>query len=161
MDKSLHPLYSVGWNYLSIPKLQWYSCWSLAMDKQFHPTLYWAYDYWDLLIHTWIKSNLWITYHSAYICIKKYSHYLSISCIWSKLFLKCFNSLWPVDAIYMLSEIFVIIVLTHWGRDKMAAIFQATFSTPFSWMKKFELRFKFHWDLFLRVQLTIFQHWFR
>ena len=52
-------------------------------------------------------------------------------------------------------------VLTHWGRDKMAAIFQTTISTPFSWMKKFELRLKFHWNLFLRVQLTMFQHWFR
>ena len=27
--------------------------------------------------------------------------------------------------------------------------------------KCFELRLKFHWSLFLRVQLTIFQHWFR
>ena len=25
MDKWLHPLYSVGWNYLSIPKLQRYN----------------------------------------------------------------------------------------------------------------------------------------
>ena len=25
--------------------------------------------------------------------------------------------------------------LTHWGRDKMAAIFQKTFSNVFSWMK--------------------------
>ena len=30
-------------------------------------------------------------------------------------------------------------MLTHWGRDKMAAIFPTTFSTTFSWMKKFEL----------------------
>ena len=27
--------------------------------------------------------------------------------------------------------------------------------------EKFDFRFKFHWSLFLRVQLTIFQHWFR
>ena len=52
-------------------------------------------------------------------------------------------------------------VLTHWGRDKMAAIFQTTFSNGFSWMKMFEFRLKFHWNLFLRVQLTISQHWFR
>ena len=51
--------------------------------------------------------------------------------------------------------------LTHWGRDKMADIFQTTFSSAFSWMKMFEFRLKFHWSLFLRVQLTIFQHWFR
>ena len=30
----------------SIPKLQLYNCWSLAMDiKQIHLTFYWAYDY--------------------------------------------------------------------------------------------------------------------
>ena len=51
--------------------------------------------------------------------------------------------------------------LTHWGRDKMDAISQTTFSNQFSWMKMYEYRFKFHWSLFLRVQLTIFQHWFR
>ena len=28
-------------------------------------------------------------------------------------------------------------------------------------MKMFEFRSKFHWSLFPRVQLTIFQHWFR
>ena len=51
--------------------------------------------------------------------------------------------------------------LTHWGRDKMVAIFQTTFSNAFSWMKMFKFRLKFHWSLFPRVQLTIFQHWFR
>ena len=51
--------------------------------------------------------------------------------------------------------------LTHWGRDKMAVIFQTTFSNAFSWMKMYELPFRFHWSLFLRVQLTIFQHRFR
>ena len=51
--------------------------------------------------------------------------------------------------------------LTHWGRDKMDAIFQTTFSNGYSWMKIYEFRMKFHWSLFLRFQLTIFQHWFR
>ena len=52
--------------------------------------------------------------------------------------------------------------LTHWSRDKMATIFQTTFSNAFSWMKVFEFQFRtFHWSLFPRVQLTIFQHWFR
>ena len=51
--------------------------------------------------------------------------------------------------------------LTHWGRDKMDAIFQTTFSNEFSWMKMYEFRFPFHWSLFLGVQITIFQHWFR
>ena len=51
--------------------------------------------------------------------------------------------------------------LTHWGRDKMAAISQTTFSNAFSWMKMYEFRLKIHWSLFLKVQLTISQHWFR
>ena len=51
--------------------------------------------------------------------------------------------------------------LIHWDRDKMDAISQTTFSNAFSWMKMFEYRLKFHWNLFIRVQLTIFQHWFR
>ena len=52
-------------------------------------------------------------------------------------------------------------VLTHWGRDKMAAIFQTTFSNGFSWMKIYEFWLTFHWSLFLGLQLTIFHHWFR
>ena len=31
----------------------------------------------------------------------------------------------------------------------------------FSWMKMLEFLSIFHWSLFLRIQLTIFQHWFR
>ena len=51
--------------------------------------------------------------------------------------------------------------LTHWGGDKMAAISQTTLSNAFSWMKILEFRLKLHWSLFLRIQLTIFQCWFR
>ena len=51
--------------------------------------------------------------------------------------------------------------LTHWDRDQINAISQTTFWSAFSWMKMFEFRLKFHWSLFLRFQLTIFQHWFR
>ena len=52
-------------------------------------------------------------------------------------------------------------VLTHWSRDKMAAVWPTTFSNVFYWMKMKECRLKFHWSMLLRVQLTIFQHWFR
>ena len=51
--------------------------------------------------------------------------------------------------------------LTHWGRDKMAAVSQTTLSKAFSWMKMLEFGLRFHWSLFPRVKLTIFQHWFR
>ena len=51
--------------------------------------------------------------------------------------------------------------LTHWGRDKMAAVSQTIFSNAFSWIKMYEFRLKFHWSLILRFKLTVFQHWFR
>ena len=47
---------------------------------------------------------------------------------------------------------------THRSRDKMAAISQKIFSNAFSWMKTYEFRLSFHWSLFLRFELTIFQH---
>ena len=43
----------------------------------------------------------------------------------------------------------------------MAAIFQTTFSNAIFLMKMYEFWLRFHWSLFLRVQLTIFHHWFR
>ena len=50
-------------------------------------------------------------------------------------------------------------MLTHRPLDKMASISQTIFSNAFSWMKNFV--FGFYWSLFLMVQLTISQHWFR
>ena len=43
----------------------------------------------------------------------------------------------------------------------MAAISHMTLSNAFSWMKMLEFRLKFRWILFIRGQLTTFQHWFR
>ena len=55
----------------------------------------------------------------------------------------------------------LILGLTHWGRDKMAAIFQLKFSNGFSSMKMYQFQLTFHWSLFLEAQLTIFQQWLR
>ena len=52
-------------------------------------------------------------------------------------------------------------ILTHWGWDKMSAILQKIFSSAFSWMKLFEFRLKFTWNLLLGVLFTLFQHWLR
>ena len=52
-------------------------------------------------------------------------------------------------------------MLIHWGRDKMDTISQTMFSNAFSWMKMYKFRFRFHLSLFLRVQLTTYQRWFR
>ena len=49
----------------------------------------------------------------------------------------------------------------NWGQEKIAAISHTTFSNAFSWMKMYEYHFRFHWSLFLRFELTIFQHWLR
>ena len=43
---------------------------------------------------------------------------------------------------------------------KMAAISQTTFPSTFAWMDMIEFRWKFPWNLFLGVQLTISRHWF-
>ena len=45
--------------------------------------------------------------------------------------------------------------------EAVAAIFRTTFWNAFSWMKMYELRLRFHWSLFLGVQLAIFHHWFK
>ena len=47
----------------------------------------------------------------------------------------------------------IIFLLTHWGQDKMAAIF-LTYSNAFSWMKITGIIFwlKFHWNMFPMVQ---------
>ena len=44
---------------------------------------------------------------------------------------------------------------------QMAAVSYTTLSNAFSWMKMSEFRLRFHRSLFLRVELTIIQHWFR
>ena len=53
----------VGQNYLSIPKLQWYSRWRLGMDKEFHPTMYWLCDYLSMaglkLVHVNMRCLRW------------------------------------------------------------------------------------------------------
>ena len=51
--------------------------------------------------------------------------------------------------------------LTHWGRDKIATISQTIYWNAFSWKKMYEFRQRCHRSLFLRFELTIFQHWFR
>ena len=47
---------------------------------------------------------------------------------------------------------------THWSRDKMVAIFPTIVWN--AWMKMYKFQLRFHWSLFLGVQLTIFRYWF-
>ena len=48
--------------------------------------------------------------------------------------------------------------LTHWGRDKIAAISQTAFSNAISSIKISNSRLSLHWRLFLSFQLTMFQN---
>ena len=66
----------------------------------------------------------------------------------------------PCDALFCLASVSTT-ELTHWGRDKIDAISQTTFSCAFSSMKIVAFLLNFHWNMFARVQLTINQHWFR
>ena len=73
--------------------------------------------------------------------------------------------IWFMELYFLIEFCFVLIEceksLTHWGREKMAAILLTTFLNTFSSMEIFEFWLKFHWNLFLRVQSTISQHWFK
>ena len=53
--------------------------------------------------------------------------------------------------------------LTHWGQEKMTEIFQLSYLNTFTWTKVYQFRLRFCWSLFLRFELTTFQHryWFR
>ena len=51
--------------------------------------------------------------------------------------------------------------LSHWGRDKMENVSQTIFPNVFSSINVIEFWLTFHWSVFLKPQLTIFQHWFR
>ena len=60
-----------------------------------------------------------------------------------------------VDTSMTIIDSITAVLLTHWGRDKMAAISQTTFSSAFSWMKIYEFHLRFHWMLFLTFYSSI------
>ena len=97
-----------------------------------------------------IRSQAWCRSHVYWCVLCKYSE-----CVLT-------NSISYASLLYYVTPLcgsyytLCCLILTHWGRDEMNNISQTTFSTAFSWMKMFEFRLKFHWRLFLWVQLTIF-----
>ena len=60
----------MGKNYLSIPRLQWYSRWSLGIDKLFHSTLHWACGYLSMKLEKMAPGWFWGNIHV-------YLHFLS------------------------------------------------------------------------------------
>ena len=128
--------------------------WQFHLNMNIEGTL-WRHAVTSLVTSSLWKSFWWMIYIlSFYTCcqieaILKTAKFFKLTKIWGpgELFHhKCHRK---------------YVILTHWGRDKMAAVFQTTLSNAFSWMKMLQLRLKFHWNLSLRVKLTIFQHWFR
>ena len=137
-------------------------------------TVYWSlgrrgYFVVSNVVHVWLgiqyESIVWVIMgrkgvSSKRRCTNCYSY--------SSFVLKCINlclNPWMTSCCCILIHFSLLHdrrpLLTHWGRDKMAAIFWMTFSNVFSSMKMYLFRLSFHWNLFLRVQLRIFQHWFR
>ena len=128
------PQYSVWCNYLSMPEIPAYLLWQQSPN---------------IKEHTWtpvccLRLNIKMVSHQH-----RNSHYKD-----TKFLLPSYDMLIPMPEK-------MVFVLTQWGRDKMDAIWQRTFSNAFSWMKMFEFQLKFHWSLFPRVQFTILQQWIR
>ena len=111
---------------------------------------------WRSRVTCWHKKETpWCGYRIYIICLvggkRVYKVENGTLVLWIT---KCF--------VFVISKVIChITTLTHWGRDEMNNISQTTLSNVFSSMKMFEFRLKFHWSLFLRDQLIIFQHWFR
>ena len=148
-----------GWHVFDIPML--YPLRTFG-SRNIKCSIKWMTWKWSNKIIVIIKYDIYI-----YISLAMYSSYETMICStsreWSTICtLACFLFRYGLISPICIDLIQLEPVsLTHWGRDKMDAISQTTFSSAFSWMKMFEFRLKFHWSLFLRVQLTIFNHWFR
>ena len=90
---------------------------------------------------------------SKYKCVLVY-HYSHMNgwqtCCW---LLHRMNPVWShaishgirICGIIYLGIITLHEILTHWGRDQMAAIFQTIFSDEFPWMKMNKFRLRFTW----------------
>ena len=109
----------------------------LGTDKWIHPTIYCRMQ---LLIRVWDtrswRSSPYISYTYKKVN-KSYS-------LWDKLHVRPKRGLviWHSGAsvqryFFIFRDLctFIESKLKHWGRDKMAGIFQTTFSNTFSWIK--------------------------
>ena len=63
------------------------------------------------------------------------------------------------NVVYVLSYIYVILHIE--AETKWPPFFRRHFQMHFREWKMYEFRWRFHWSLFLRVQLMIYQHWLR
>ena len=103
------------------------------------------------------NRKFWKSLITAYICrfarfLINIPHMTSAECC------KYFHSQFFVTEFIFLT---FIPALMHWTCSFKAGKSQTTFSNTFSSMTMFEFRLKFHRSLFLKVQMTISQHWLR
>ena len=101
-------------------------------------------------------QELWLSCYLALLTIDKRPGNKKSAVPWRAAYR--FNRTYKISLIFMH---ICLNYLTHWGRDKMAAFFQTTFSNGFSSIKIYGFRLGFHWSLFLGLELMIFKHWFR
>ena len=145
----------MGWNYFTIHKLEQCNRWSLLIS--FHTLLViWLLSIQRLIliyIDTWFDEYLtiivWIFDMNALSFAGNFG-------VVYKGVLRRGGEVTDVAVKTIKSESFNTL-----RPRRMDAISQTTFPSTFSWMKMVEFRLKVHWSLFLRVELTIFQHWFR
>ena len=131
------------------PKLLWWCNCLHTLTCCFMADLMWLMtinSFWEVLV---VPSSSGDDFNVLFISDNIKTLYLPLS--------------WAVSAFHSLSLAVLLPfkTLTHPPLDKMATISQMVFSDAFLWMKWFVFWLKFHWSLFLRVQLTITQHWFR
>ena len=131
----------------SLWKIEWFSPSKIEIDR------FWSHgNYKSCRYHSWrdttqylLAQNWTLTGFTLRIAFSGFPH--QVDCR------RRSSSLLPNTSTSMNHVLFKV-SLTHWGRDKMAAIFQTTFSNAFPWMKMCEFRLRFHWILFPMVQLT-------
>ena len=80
------------------------------------------------VLHSWVKVTIgWITNR--------------LTNVWKHAW-PLINSCYNDSIAGQHSASFCVCFLTHWGHDKMVAIFQTTFLEAFSWLKMYKFRFK-------------------
>ena len=133
----------------------------------------WSFDvFFDLRLNKWLSKPSWgwwfeMPWHSLL-------WHCNASLSLNKLMIAqtLFHWIYAADRAYdiirsthmkLYNLCWVMWIFEYMLMSKLLYIFvhKCKFSNAFSWMTIFEFRLKFQWSLFLRVHLTIFQHWFR
>ena len=96
-------------------------------------------------------------YHQLKVAVWNFHTTIFVSISWTESLGICYTA----SPFFIKLPITSTSTVTHLPLNKMAAISQTIFSYAFSWIKSFVFWLKCHWILFLRVQLTLFQHWLR